>query len=318
MWKKGCSAPWGRVRGILNALNPKVRQQATCFLRSLRCTCFYLSSLCPETWKKHIFHYFDVYVEKGLQRPLGKSQGHFKCIKSKGQTTSNMFFEVTKVHMFLFVLTMSWNMKEAYFSLFWRLCGKGLQRPLGKSQGHFKCIKSKGQTTSNMFFEVTKVHTFLFVLTVSLNMTEAYFPLFWHLCRKRAAALPGEGSEAFKCIKSKGQTTGNMFVEVTKVHMFLFVLTVSLNMTETYFSLFWRLCGKKGLQRPLGKGQGHFKCIKSKGQIISNMFFEVTKMHMFLFVLTVSLNMAEAYFPLFWSLCGKRVAAPPGEGSGAF
>ena len=31
MWKMGCSAPWGRVRGILSALNPKVRQQATCF-----------------------------------------------------------------------------------------------------------------------------------------------------------------------------------------------------------------------------------------------------------------------------------------------
>ena len=55
---------------------------------------------------------------------------------------------------------------------------KGLQRPLEKGQGHFKCIKSKGQTTSNMFFEVTKVHMFPFVLTVSLNMTEAYFPLF--------------------------------------------------------------------------------------------------------------------------------------------
>ena len=29
-----------------------------------------------------------------------------------------------------------------------------------------------------MFFEVTKVHMFSFALTVSLNMTEAYFPLF--------------------------------------------------------------------------------------------------------------------------------------------
>ena len=53
-----------------------------------------------------------------------------------------------------------------------------MQRPMGKGQGHFKCIKSKGQTTSNMFFEVTKVYMFAFVLTVSLNMTEAYFPLF--------------------------------------------------------------------------------------------------------------------------------------------
>ena len=74
---------------------------------------------------------------------------------------------------------------------------KGLQRPLEKGQGHFKCIKSKGQTKSNMFFEVTKVHMFPFVLTVSLNMTEAYFPLFSRLCGKRAAATPGKGSGAF-------------------------------------------------------------------------------------------------------------------------
>ena len=74
---------------------------------------------------------------------------------------------------------------------------KGLQQSLGKGQGHFKCIKCKGQTTSNMFFEVTLVHMFLFVLTVSLNMTEAYFPLFGRLCGKRAAATSGEGSGAF-------------------------------------------------------------------------------------------------------------------------
>ena len=48
------------------------------------------------------------------------------------------------------------------------------------------------------------------------------------------------------------------------------------------------------------------------------MFFEVTKVHMFLFVLTVSLNMTEAYFPLFWRLGGKRAAATPGEVSGTF
>ena len=90
-----------------------------------------------------------------------------------------MFFEVTKMHMFPFVLTVSLNMTEAYFPLdFDVYVEKGLQRPLGKGQGHFKCIKFKGQTTSNMFFEVTKVHMFLFVLNVSLNITEAYFPLF--------------------------------------------------------------------------------------------------------------------------------------------
>ena len=75
---------------------------------------------------------------------------------------------------------------------------------------------------------------------------------------------------------------------------------------------------EKGLQGPLGKGQGHFKCIKSKGQTKSNMFVEVTKVHMFPFVLTVSLNMIEAYFPLFGRLCGKRAEAKPGEGPGAF
>ena len=101
--EKGLQRSLGKGQGHLNALNEKVRQHAICFLRSLRCTCFRLSSLCPE---------------KGLQRSLEKGQGHFKCIKSKGQTTSNMFFEVTKVHMFPFVLTVSLNMTEAYFPLF--------------------------------------------------------------------------------------------------------------------------------------------------------------------------------------------------------
>ena len=71
-----------------------------------------------------------------------------------------MFFVVTKVHMFLFVLTMSLNMQKHIFHYFDVYVEKGLQRPLGKGQGHFKCIKSKGQTTSNMFFVVTKVHMF--------------------------------------------------------------------------------------------------------------------------------------------------------------
>ena len=89
-----------------------------------------------------------------------------------------MFFEVTKVHMFPFILTVSLNMTETIFHYFDFYVEKGLQRPLGKGQGHCKCIKSKCQTTSNMFFEVIKMHMFPFVLTVYLNMTEAYFPLF--------------------------------------------------------------------------------------------------------------------------------------------
>ena len=47
--------------------------------------------------------------------------------------------------------------------------------------------------------------------------------------------------------------------------------------------------------------------------------FDATKVHMFLFVLTMSLNMTEAYFPLFGRLCGKNgCSTPPVEGSGAF
>ena len=46
MWKMDCRSPLKRVRGILNALNAKFRQQATCFLSLLRWACFYLSSLC--------------------------------------------------------------------------------------------------------------------------------------------------------------------------------------------------------------------------------------------------------------------------------
>ena len=72
------------------------------------------------------------------------------------------------------------------------------------------------------------------------------------------------------------------------------------------------------LYDPLGKGQRHFKCIKGKGQTTSNMFLELTKVDMFLFVFTVPLNMAEAYFPLFTQLCGKRAIGPTGERSEAF
>ena len=76
-----------------------------------------------------------------------------------------------------------------------------------------------------------------------------------------------------------------MFLEFTKVGMFLFVFTVPLNMAEAYWAV--------------GKGQRHFKYIECKVQTTSNMFLEFTKVGMFLFVFTVPLNMAEAYFPLF-------------------
>ena len=155
---------------------------------------------------------------------------------------------------------------------------------------------------------------FLFVFTVPLNMGESYFPLFWHLCRKWAV---GKNQRHFKYIESKVQTTSNMFLEFTKVGMFLFVFTVPLNMAEAYFPLFWHLCEKWAVGPP-GNCQRHFKCIECKVQTTSNMFLEFTKVGMFLFVFTVPLNMAEAYFPLFWHLCGKWAVGPPWEGSEAF
>ena len=74
---------------------------------------------------------------------------------------------------------------------------KGLQHPLGKGQGNFKCIKSKGHTTSNMFIEVTKVHMFLFVLTMSLNMTDNLFSIILTFMWNKGYKAPWEGSEAF-------------------------------------------------------------------------------------------------------------------------
>ena len=161
-----------------------------------------------------------------------------------------MFLELIKVGMFLFVFTVTLNMAEAYFPLFWHLCGKWAVGPPGKGQRHFKCIECKVQTRSNMFLELIKVGIFLFVFTVPLNMAEAYFPLFWHLCGKWAIGPPWEGSEANKCIECKVQTTSNMFLELTKVGMFLFVFTVPLNMAEAYFPLFWHLCGKWAVGPP--------------------------------------------------------------------
>ena len=103
-----------------------------------------------------------------------------------------------------------------------------------------------------------------------------------------------------------------MFFEVTKVHMFLFVLTVSSNMTNSLFSIILTSMWKKGCSPPpLGKGQGHFKCIKSKGQTTSNMFFEVTKVHMFLFVLTVSLNMTNSIFSIILTSMWKKGCSAP-------
>ena len=89
-------------------------------------------------------------------------------------------FEATKVHMFLFVLTMSLNMTEAYFPLFGRLCGKmaAAPPPRGRVRGILNALNPKVRQQATCFFEVTKVHMFLFVLTLSIKMTEAYFPLF--------------------------------------------------------------------------------------------------------------------------------------------
>ena len=113
-------------------------------------------SICPHCVLKHdkqlIFHYFDVYVEKGLQRPLGKGQGHFKCIKSKGQTTSNMCFVVTKVHMFLFVLTVSLNMTNSLFSIIltsmWK---KGCSAPWERVRGILSALNPKVRQQTTCF-----------------------------------------------------------------------------------------------------------------------------------------------------------------------
>ena len=126
----------------------------------------------------------------GCRPTLKKVRGILNALNAK-------FNKFTKVGMFLFVFTVPLNMAEAYFPLFWHLCGKWAVGPLKKSQRHLKSIECKGQTTSNMFLELTKVGMFLFVFTVPLNMAEAYFPLFWHLCGKWAVDPPWKESEAF-------------------------------------------------------------------------------------------------------------------------
>ena len=76
MWKKGCSDPWGRVSGILNALNTKVRQQATCFLRSLRCTCF----VCPHCVLKHDRSLFSIILTSMWKKGCSDRWGSFRDI----------------------------------------------------------------------------------------------------------------------------------------------------------------------------------------------------------------------------------------------
>ena len=140
----------------------------------------------------------------------------------------------------------------------------GCRPPLGKGQRHFKCIECKVQTTSNMFLELTKVAMFLFVFTVPLNMAEAYFPLYWHLCGKWAVGPLVKGQRHSKCIECNVQTTSNIFLELTKVGMFLFVFTVPLNMAEAYFLLFWHLCGKWAVGPPLGRVRGILNALNAK------------------------------------------------------
>ena len=74
---------------------------------------------------------------------------------------------------------------------------------------------------------------------------------------------------------------------------------------------------QKELQHNLGKGQGHLKYIKSQVPKIYNTFDLITKVHIFLFVLTGSLNMILFYFLRFRCRSAKRAGVPQ-EGSGAF
>ena len=142
---------------------------------------------------------------------------------------------------------------------------KGLQRPLGKGQGHFKCIKSKGQTASNMFFEVTKVHMFLFVLTVSLNMTNSLFSIILTSMWKQGCSAPwGRVRGILSALNPKVRQQAKCFFEVTKVHMFLFVLTVSLNMTNSLFSIILTSMWKQGCSAPWGRVRGILSALKPK------------------------------------------------------
>ena len=154
MWKMGCRPPLRRVRGILNALNAKSRQQATCFLSSLMWACFFCLH-CALKYGRRLFLIILTSMWKmGCRPPLGRVRGILNALKAKFRQQATCFSS----------------------SLRWAC---------------------KVQTTSNMFLELTKVGMFLFVFTVPLNMAEAYFPLFWHLCGQWAVGPPWEGSEAF-------------------------------------------------------------------------------------------------------------------------
>ena len=151
-------------------------------------------------------------MEKGLQRPLGKGQGNYKCIKSKGQTTVNMFFEVTKVHMFPFVLTVSLNMTEAFFHYFDVYVEKGLQPPLGKCQGHFKCIKSKGQTTSNIFWRSLRCTCFRLSSRVLKNDRSIFSIILTSMWRKDCSAPWGRVRGILNALNPKVRQQATCFL----------------------------------------------------------------------------------------------------------
>ena len=138
---------------------------------------------------------------------------------------------------------------------------KGLQRPLGKGQGHFKCIKSKGQTASNMFFEVTKVHMFLFVLTVSLNMTNSLFSIILTSMWKQGCSAPwGRVRGILSALNQRSDSKQNVFLSSLRCTCFY----LSSNMTNSLFSIILTSMWKQGCSAPWGRVRGILSALNPK------------------------------------------------------
>ena len=136
---------------------------------------------------------------------------------------------------------------------------KRLQRPLGKSQLHFKCIKSKGQEICNTLILVTKVHMFLFVLTVSLNMTKSLFSIILKSMWKRATAPPG----SVRALNPKVRKQATCFTRSLRCTVSVCPHCV-LKHGRSLFSIILTSMWTKGYSTPWGRVRGILNALNPK------------------------------------------------------
>ena len=168
-----------------------------------------------------------------------------------------------------------------------------------------------------MFLELTKVGMFLFVFTVPLNMAEAYFLLFWHLCGKWAVGPLEKGQRHLNALNANSDNKQHVSWAYLGGHVFI-CLHCALKYFKSLFSIILTSMWKMGCRPLLGRIRGILNALNAKFRQQATCFLSLLRWACFYLSSQCPLNMAEAYFPLFWHLCGKWAVGLPWEGSEAF